>query len=147
MNLLAVDPGDTSGWALYQKGILTKWGQSRGLKGLLSDLKNLPTPDVFVVEDYRIRPNVNHSYSRVNTIQVIGAIKAKALENDAKFILQEPSIKPIAYKWLNMSPPKDHSISHETDAMAHGYYYLVRTNVRKPWIEEQAVKEKNDTRA
>ena len=144
MNLLAFDPGDTTGWAFFADGMLTKWDQAKGLKSLLNAIKELPTPDVIVVEDYRIRPGVNHSYSRVNTIQIIGALKAKALETNAKFILQEPSIKPIGYKWMGMDVPKDHSVSHETDAMAHGYYYLVRTNVRQPWLIEQAGK--NDSK-
>lgn len=143
--LWAFDPGDTSGYAVYRDGALVKWGSCKGLKDLLRRLGELVSeygkPYVIVVEDYKIRPNVNHSFSRVNTIQVIGALKAKAIEFDCKYILQDASIKPIGYKWFGMLPPKDHNISHETDAFVHGYYYLVRTNVRKPALIEKAEEE------
>jgi len=142
MIVLACDPGDTTGWALYVDDQLAEFGQSHGMKDLLTQLKEFPKPDSVVVEDYRVRPGVNHNYSRVNTIQIIGALKAYALENDARYVLQEPSIKPIAYKWAGLVAPKNHALSHEFDAMAHGYYYLVRTNRRKPVLIENAERKK-----
>lgn len=142
MILWAFDPGDTTGYAVYDDGALVTWGSERGMKDLINKLVDLEEqygpPENIVVEDYRIRPNVNHTYSRVNTIQVIGALKSRAIEYDAKYFLQQPSIKPIAYKWFGMQAPKNHEISHETDAMVHGYYWLVRNKYRKPALIEKA---------
>lgn len=145
MNLFACDPGDTNGWALYIDDQLADFGQAKGMKELLKVINNLPTLDVIVVENYKILPHINHSYSTVPTIQIIGLLKAKALELDIKFVLEDPSIKPIAYKWSGLSKPKNHNASHEFDAIAIGYYYLVKAKRRQPILLERAQHGTNDS--
>lgn len=122
--ILAIDPGDVSGYAiLNMDGVLTDMGQLE-LSGLAKFLDSL-TDDikVIVVENFRIRPGQNFSWSEMNTIQVIGAIKYRASQLNIKVVLQEPSSYTIGAKWNGTPIPKDHSISHQVVAYAHGTYY------------------------
>jgi hypothetical protein len=80
-------------------------------------------PTVFIVENFRVRPGTNFTWQEHEVIRVIGAIEYQAFIADAEVVFQEPAIKSIGYKWAGLSVPKNHDMSHETDAYAHLVYY------------------------
>ncbi len=100
--------------------------------------------DVFIIEEFRIRPDKAQSFifSEMETIQVIGALKYKAYDLGAKVVMQSPTIKSIGYKWAGIQPPKNHSLSHSTDAYAHLSYYWTKTLGLEP-IAMQNLRRKN----
>jgi len=119
---LALDPGDTTGYAMCEdNGTLIGYG-SVDKKAFFVHL--LATePSLFIVENFKIRPGVNFSWNEMNTIRIIGAIEFRAFELGVKVVFQEPAIKSIGYKWAGIKVPKDHDLSHATDAYAHLVHY------------------------
>ena len=121
--ILAIDPGEVSGFAfLNMEGILADMGQIK-LPSLNAFLDSLVDIEVMVIENFRVRPNTNFTWSDHPTIQVIGALKYRAHQLGCRVVLQEPSVKSIGAKWNGTPIPKDHSISHLVEAYAHGTYY------------------------
>ena len=78
--VLAVDPGDTTGYCVFDNCQLTEAGQL-GTKGALvepiRDLIERVQPSVVVAEEYRIYPDkaLEHTHSVVPTIKLIGALE------------------------------------------------------------------------
>lgn len=129
--LMAVDPGGTTGWVLYdipsQKPLemgetkedkLNEW-----LAGYQSDV------DVWVVEDYFIRPahmqkGFAHQWDKGTTHRILGKIEYAAFLHGAEFHLQQPSVKVMGYKRLGMEYKKGKKGMHIQDALAHGKLFL-----------------------
>lgn len=132
---MACDPGNTSGVAIFNSdGSLNSMNQyvKEDFMDYLRDYPE-PYPRVVIIEEYRVFPNKasTHAYSKVDTIQIIGMIKAAAHKWGAEAVEQPLQAKTMGYKYAGMKPPSDHSKSHSPDAVAHGYYYLVKNNVIK----------------
>ena len=84
--LLCLDPGHTTGWCLFVKGNLERWGQCETVakKGKelvlqwdeLEDLFCTQRPTHVVCENYRIYAHKleRHSFSQVETLRLIGGI-------------------------------------------------------------------------
>jgi len=122
--ILAIDPGKVSGYAfLNMEGVLADMGQfqliglNKFLDSLTSEIKHL------IVENFKVRPGVNFAWQEMDTIQVIGAIKYRAWQLKLPVNLQEPSCYTIGAKWAGVSIPKNHDISHQVVAYAHGTYF------------------------
>lgn len=148
--LLALDPGRTTGWAVFGKEAqLMKYGQAS-----MADVVNLDELidewDIshVVCEDFKLFRHRagQQSGSRMEAPQVIGMAKGWAAKRKCEFILQAPSIKPIAEKWSRQTPPSDHSQSHWVDAYNHGFYYLVSLGLRKSVMEEELDERKSSSR-
>lgn len=131
--LMAVDPGGTTGWAIYdipsQSPIV--FGEVKG--GDFYEWLRDYTPDIstWVVEDYFVRPQgkaggFQHHWDKGETFRKIGAIEYAAFLQGAEFYLQQPSLKPIAYKHINMEYKKGKKGMHIYDALAHGKLWLVK---------------------
>lgn len=131
--IYAFDPGDTTGWARlnYEDGELRESG-SVPFKEMCTflwnrqwDLENVP---VVVCEDWRLFGNkaVKMVGSDFKAIQVIGMIRywINPYPEGIEFVLQPPSIKPIAERFSGIKPTGTHDKSHHIDAMNHGVYYL-----------------------
>jgi hypothetical protein len=117
------DPGDVTGIAICDlEGKLVDYGQITA-DDLMSSLLKITHADVFIIEEFRIRPGVNFSWNDMWTIQAIGMIKFRAFQIGARVKVQSPSIKAIGYKWAGIKTSKDHSFSHQLDAWAHLTYY------------------------
>jgi hypothetical protein len=122
--ILALDPGKVSGYAfLNLEGVLADMGQFQ-LIGLHKFLDSL-TPEIkfVVVENFKVRPGVNFAWQEMDTIQVIGAIKYRTHQLKRELFLQEPSCYGIGAKWAGVQIPKNHEISHQVVAYAHGTYF------------------------
>lgn len=128
IELIAVDPGLNTGWAKFCSGVPKKFGTLRGLEEIFDWIHD-QRPNIWVVEDYIIRAGkaaggYAHQWNRGEALQVIGAIKMQAQAYGADLVLQQPSIKPAAYGWLDMKYVKGKKDMHHMDAIAHGHYYI-----------------------
>ncbi len=130
---LAIDPGLTSGWATFDDaGNVLDMGQFTMLE-LMSVLKELIHADLktVIVEDY-----VNYGWkqqkkwTKNDTSKIIGKIETLCDLHEIPYVLQAAMYRPMGYKYIGMSQPKNHSISHQWDAVAHGVYWLQTNGIR-----------------
>lgn len=136
--LLAIDPGIANGWAIFEKGRIKDLGSINGVEAFDEWLHEVPNKygpvDVVVVEDFRLfRHKASQQIgSRFEASQVIGLVQSWARRNGAEFIKQSSDILSIAQVWSKMKMPKNHSKSHHVSAYNHGFYYLVKNDMRLP---------------
>jgi len=130
---LALDPGNATGWATFAAdgsavGFGTWHGKKEVYNGLLPDLKAV------IIENFKLYPwkSMEQAWSQLDTVRIIGAVEHYCYLNELELVFQDPSVKAIAYKWAGMTPPKNHKLSHETDAYVHGVYYLQKAGIRTP---------------
>jgi len=147
--LLCLDPGETTGWALFENGLLTKCDQEKTVdtdKLIWHNLEKLfyaHKPTQVVCEDYRIYAHKleRHSNSQVMTLRLIGGIDLLCENNDA---MRDAGFGwfsiPIHYQmaaqakgFITDDRLKDwgmwqEGMKHSRDAIRHGLYYLVITN-------------------
>lgn len=133
---LSLDPGESTGWATFRKnGSLVEFGTIRGKEALYHFLEavsiNIST---IILEDYHLFPHKSNAqaWSSLNTVRYIGAVDYWAETTGRRVVLQDPSVKAMAYKWAGIEIPKRKSDTHETDAYVHGVYYLQKLGIRKP---------------
>ncbi len=130
---LAIDPGLTSGWAMFDnKGELVEMGQFKYDDGVPTLNRLLGAKlKVVIIEDYRNHGHMQQKkWSRNETSKLIGKIETLCELHEIKVALQPNTCKPVGYKWAGIKPPSNHSISHQTDAYAHGVYWLQQNDVR-----------------
>ena len=150
-SILAIDPGFHLGWVkvLYDpvkqicllQGAGTVIGDDEVKQFILES-----TADIYVVEDYLIRPNsmrakdnrrhFEHTWDKGTTIRIIGQIEGRAAAQNSSYILQQPAIKPAGYGFLGKTYIKNRKdpLVHQDDATAHLVYYLVRKRKAPPDI-------------
>lgn len=128
--ILVVDPGDTTGWAMFDRegGLIDK-GQAD-----LNEFFKLITEHsfaMFLVEDYRLRKGkqAQQTGSRFQAVQVIGALKYAAYLDEVDFELVDVQAKMLGSMYSGVKPPSDHKKSHEIDAYNIGIYWLVKNGV------------------
>ena len=130
---LAVDPGHATGWAAFDhNGQLMKYGTAHTKEDFYDVLERY-MPKTLIVENFRLVPwkAVDQSWSEFKTVKIIGACELFAFQTHAEVIMQEPTIKVMGYKLAMIPVPKNHALSHETDAYVHGVYYLVNNKLMK----------------
>jgi len=129
----AFDPGKSSGYAIFEDAVIKDMGILVGFAKLGDFLETdelIQKANVFVIENFRIRPGVNHSWSEVPATKAIGVIEAKAMRLKTKIIRQEPSILPIAVKWSHVDHNAlPHDKSHSAAAYNHGVYFLIKNKL------------------
>lgn len=132
---VAIDPGLTTGYALYDEaGRMLDMGSFKGTpENVIEFFGRIPNIDVAIVEEYKIYPHKMHQHvgSKVETIQVIGMVKTCAANIGADVVEQQSSVKPIGYNYLGKKPPSNKKRSHMWDAHAHGTFYLVSKGIVK----------------
>jgi len=130
--ILVVDPGDTTGLALFKSnGELIQKSQHK-FDELLPMLDRVyDDADIILVEDYRLRKGkqAQQTGSRFEAVQVIGALKYQAYIKEAKFELVDVQAKTLGSMYSGVKPPSDHKKSHEIDAYNIGIYWLVKNGV------------------
>ncbi len=135
---LSIDPGETTGYALFDKeGAVVVFGQLlTKTTAEQTQFFNYVVPHVrqVIAEDYK-----NHGFtqqkrwSRNQTSKNIGGVETICELHGVPIYLQANTVKSIGYKWAGMEgPPSNHSISHQYDAYVHGVYWLVVNNLRIP---------------
>lgn len=147
---LCLDPGETTGWAIFSQGQLVLCGQEHTgdepalmaefIHGIQESVLNSATYNTglehIVYEEYRIRGNkaLQHIGSEVVTIQHIGVIKATADQLGIPVTKQTAGqVKQFATdihlrRWGLFQTGKRHA----NDAIRHGVYWLLFAGGRKP---------------
>lgn len=136
-HVLCLDPGETTGWALFEDGWLESCGQEpTGTEpALTADFVERVHEEVdlrhIVYEEYRIRGNKaqQHIGSEVVTIQHIGVIRATA---DRLGIPLTKQAAGLAKGFADDSKLRRWGLyqvgqRHSNDAIRHGVYYHLFT--------------------
>lgn len=126
--VLAVDPGGTTGYAIfYVNGDVIKMidcGQIKGYSGL-DRFVSIARPSVLVIEEFRVRINAAVIGATLETIEVVGVAKYLAGLYEAMVVLQQPSQKTFfndeRLKALGLYQVGQ---QHARDAIRHALYYL-----------------------
>lgn len=131
--ILVVDPGDTTGYAVFEEdGEFVDKGQADFDKFL--DFLMASTFTRIVVEDYRLRKGkqAQQTGSRFQAVQVIGALKYLARQEHIGIELVNVQAKTLGSMYSGVKPPSDHKKSHEVDAYNIGIYWLVANDIIYP---------------
>jgi len=131
--LLSIDPGETTGWALFEKGKLTQHGhldiKKDGLKIINETFVFRDFIDHMVIEDYKVYPKnlKDHSLSALVTPRLIGSFEYFAMlhfipityqmAGTAKGFVTDDKLKQWGY-WIVGE-------KHSRDAIRHGCYWLL----------------------
>jgi hypothetical protein len=131
---LAVDPGETSGVAVFDsQGLILDMCEVESLKNLVLYLEAIPqTIRHIIYEGYTIFPGkaLAHTGSEVETVQAIGAIRSAGYRRGTEFTKQFSNILPIAQQWTGKKVPSSGSHGHdEWSAYNHGMYYLIKNQI------------------
>jgi len=128
MNVLAFDPGHTTGWAYFCNGKIATGSFSMwsGVRRVFRTYA-LCGIDIVIIESFILRRGVALalSGSKLETVQVIGYIKAISDFHGRTLIEQPPSCKSI-----KVAKIKGTNI-HAMDAVKHGLYYLKKNKEAK----------------
>jgi len=136
--LLCLDPGETTGWCVFEHTSLVRWGQERTvsleeiqwstIRSLITDVR----PTHIICEDYRIYAHklARHTFSPVMTLRVIGGIECLAYFNGIPIYYQMAS---TAKGFVNDDKLKawgfyQAGMRHSRDAIRHGCYFLLFYN-------------------
>jgi hypothetical protein len=143
VSVLAIDPGETVGWAtgIVRDGALEvpDYGNTKSKTFLMTLLAKAWKYDFIVYEDYRIRADKlrQHVDSNVPTIQVIGGIRLAAWSgqahnhvNQPRIVVQQPRDKRTGAAAAQLYVPKlvpviqdaltgPHDDGHFADALLH----------------------------
>lgn len=134
--LLCLDPGKTTGWAVFTDGELTDWGQVEDCYDnsnidatKLYDLFAEVQPDFVLYEDYKVYSHKldRHSFNPVFTVRLIGVIETycqlesikshKQMATTAKNFCTDEKLKAWGF-WQK-------GMRHSRDAIRHGCYFLL----------------------
>lgn len=132
-NLLALDPGETTGWAQFMGGNLI----AHGFLGTgtfeqavpeVTKLIDTKKPDHIRIEDYKVYPwlTQQHTFSSLHTPQLIGAIETLAVQRGIR-TSREMAQRPKNFctddklKMWGMYVTNKHA----RDAIRHGCFYFL----------------------
>lgn len=130
--LLVLDPGETTGWAVFENGKLTAAGQGRTIEGwnVIGDLFEDIHPSMVLYENYRVYAHKleRHSNSEVYTLRLVGVIEYicerafniphhNQMAQQAKGFVSDEKLK--AWGFWNKGQ------RHARDAIRHGCYFLL----------------------
>lgn len=147
--VLCLDPGETTGWCLFDRGELVDFGQIRtvikvtmGKKedkfvawGTLEKLFQDTHPTHIVCENYRVYAHKleRHSNSEIHTVRLIGGIDYLAHKLEIPLVYQMASqakgfVTDDRLKAWDFWQP---GMRHARDAIRHGIYWLLIGNNSK----------------
>lgn len=128
MRLLAIDPGLTTGWMIWEDGFAYA-GQVEGPNGFLNlAWSEMPAADVVVVEDFKITDRTMRTTREPWSLHIIGAVSWMAQCHDTELVMQTPAdAKSFATdaKLRRLGWPLKGD--HAKDAGRHALLYLVRS--------------------
>ena len=136
---LAIDPGDTSGWATFDEdGNLIGLGQVKE-SDFVKEFTDLLTSSLkhVIIEDYvlfqhRAMAQTNSRGRKLKTPKMVGKLEMLAELRGVPYTKQESSRYPIGAMWGGFEIPSNHAISHQYVAAAHGVFWLQSNGIRKP---------------
>lgn len=152
MTYLAIDPGGTTGWALFDEGGDTLgFGKVKGHDNFLDWLEdtvrlNEPKVSTIILENYKVGRSggsqFTHSFGDVPTLQLIGAIKRVAKKASIPIVEQSPNDMYMGLRHLGLwtryrGDGKALHVPDDQSALAHGVWYLTKIGVRKHRLDER----------
>lgn len=136
--LLAIDPGKTTGWALFVNGELCDCGEIRNSSVKeLEVLFNKVKPTVVVCEDYKVYAwkAAAHTWSDLPVSKLIGTIETLCYLRNAQFTTQMAITGKMFCTNKRLEEWNIHvKGGHAEDAIRHGCYYLLFSNARVPKV-------------
>ena len=127
--IMSIDPGDTSGWALWS-GTMEPLAEGQADLNTMIDILDQYGPglETIIYEDFiGYKQKVGKmAGSRFVASQVIGAIKAASRRHGIELVRQPAQILGIAAMHSGRKQPSNHKVSHKVDAYNHGYYWGVK---------------------
>ena len=143
MKWLSLDPGESTGWALWSEGKLAEagtdvlWDVIDSLSAASECKENevgFPTDlGLIVMEDWALYPwkLKELAWDKCRTARGIGAIELICRQVSIQLVLQPASIKKSAVsagaEELFMRPL--HENRHANDAIMHGVFYMARNGI------------------
>lgn len=135
--VLSVDPGDSTGLALWEQSGELLWTKKMPLEDFIlwAELSRYELPlSVVVCEDFTLRPrggrNLNAKGNKLKASQGIGIAKTLAHGHGAKLVMQQPGILRMAELHARV-PHKSHQ-PDDVSAYLHGYYYFETQGILSP---------------
>jgi len=131
--LLAIDPGETTGWAYFADAELVATGEvgpeDVSMQSIdIMDVLDVCRPYIVIVEDYRIYGHKakSHSWSALHTPKLIGAIEALCTIRKIPMVLQGASSKQFCTNCkLQQWGFYQVGSAHRNDAVRHACYWLL----------------------
>jgi hypothetical protein len=136
--IIAIDPGKTSGWAVFTGDgnlVEVQQGDAKTLHSFLSQFEDTygSEPTTVVIEEYIILPTKRGLQANVGTkgetMQIIGLIKSFTLGWNCTVVMQPPNIKKLTSMQTGVKVPTNHKFSHGADAILHGYHYFIKNGI------------------
>lgn len=142
MNLLSIDPGKATGWAVWNYGSgqpsLSLMGVTKVHEEFYDVLMEFKFPfDQIVYEDYRIYPGKmkhgwSHEWNRPPALLIIGALELYARQRDTRMVSQPSSVLPVGCGYIGYNYRKGIHVPNNVSAIAHGAYWLVKNKHATP---------------
>ena len=132
--LLCLDPGETTGFAVFEDGHLATSGQMVGneessIYNQLSNLFITIKPNRVLIEDYRIYADKanTHTWNPLITVRVIGGVEMLCAMMDIRIHYQMASTAKGFCDNTKLQAWNMYSKGnrHATDAIRHGCYFLL----------------------
>lgn len=113
MRIIAVDPGGTTGWAEWEAGKLTAFGQGEDWQATTTFLLSRE-PDILVVESFHITTETAKKARSYDALYMIGALGYEASLRGIRMAMQAPSMRmfatPKKLEAMGWKPRGDHAI-------------------------------------
>ena len=133
--ILAFDPGHTTGWAFFDRGLMVVSGEidTTSISACMDNTQPLLHsfhPHVVIMEDYRIYKwrQKHHVGSELLTTQIIGCLETLAIQDFVNFVIKQPAHIAKGFctdkklkEWNYYIPGQRHA----RDAIRHGCYYIL----------------------
>lgn len=149
---LCIDPGITTGWALFGgDGKCVDYGQIAGIDNLQEFLiiqAREGCLTLIIYEGYKIWPkgakknqksgprrsgfSANERKGHEETLKAVGKIEAIGTAFGITLLKVEPAFKYAGYRQGNIPPATNHKVSHERDAIAIGVHHFVKEGILQP---------------
>jgi len=138
MTYLFIDPGESTGWAIFDlDGKEVGMGTCRGFENLAVWLETWRSHDFqrVIIEEFKLYPWKSQAqlWSEFFTIEVIGAVRFKCFQFDISFEKVPARNKDIGFMYMGTTEPShSNPLNHQLVAMAHGVYWLQTHGIRTP---------------
>lgn len=139
--VLAIDPGETTGWAYIEPDRILDIGQFkfRDVNEFLGEWPfDIKPIDFIVIEDFKIfdKKKVRMG-DRMITTRIIGACELFAKMLKIKVVKQDSSVLPAAIRRTGIDPYKgSHSNTHWAFAYVHGMYFFIQMGLAKSALQK-----------
>lgn len=144
--LLALDPGETTGWSVWDShdnairyelsasGQLETWDKSNNsihpcVANFDAGLLNVYEPNVIVMESYHIYSwhSEDHKWSEVPTLRIIGSMETRIIDRHIPYYFQTAQVAKqfVTDDLLKSWGFYKRGERHARDSMRHGLYFIL----------------------